>query len=114
MADEPTLDLSAIFKALADPTRLAVFRCIRCCGPTCGYDTEQGTCCNAEGDDDRAGGVTACRIRCVVPCAPSTLTHHLNELRAAGLITTERQGRVVRCRVRPEALAGIAAFVSGK
>lgn len=106
-------DIAAIFKALADPTRLAVFQCIRCCGPTCGYDTEQGTCCNAE-CDCTAGGVTACRIRCTVPCAPSTLTHHLNELKAAGLITTEREGRIVRCRVRPEALAQIGAFVSGK
>ena len=117
MALEPVPNLAALFKALSDPTRLAVFQCIRCCGPTCGYDTASGACCNAaEGDCDCAsgGGVTACRIRCQVPCAPSTLTHHLNELRAAGLITTERRGRIVACRVRPEALVHIAAFVSGK
>ncbi|GAB4464950.1 MAG: hypothetical protein OHK0029_35270 [Armatimonadaceae bacterium] len=108
MDKETPPELAAIFKALSDPTRLAVFQCIRCCGPTCGYDTETGSCC---GECD---GITACRIRCQVPCAPSTLTHHLNELRAAGLITTEREGRVVRCRVRPEALQPIAAFVSGK
>lgn len=105
-------DISTIFKALSDPTRMAVFQCIRCCGSTCGYDTESGTCCGAEGDSSE--GVTACRVRCVVPCAPSTLTHHLNELRAAGLIVTVREGRVVRCRVRPETLARIGAFVSGK
>ncbi|MGC4043288.1 MAG: metalloregulator ArsR/SmtB family transcription factor [Armatimonas sp.] len=114
MPNEPQPDIAAIFKALSDPTRLAVFQCIRCCGPDCGYDTEKGTCCNAEGDCDCANGVTACAIRCTVPCAPSTLTHHLNELRAAGLITTEREGRIVRCRIRPEALARIGAFITGK
>jgi ArsR family transcriptional regulator, arsenate/arsenite/antimonite-responsive transcriptional repressor len=108
MSTEPTIDLAAIFKALSDPTRLAVFQCIRCCGPNCGYDGETGQCC---GEDC---GVTAGQIRCQIPCAPSTLTHHLNELRAAGLITTEREGRIVRCRIRPDALAHIAAFVSEK
>lgn len=115
MSEESVPSLAAIFKALSDPTRLAVFQCIRCCGPTCGYDTETGKCCNAAAAAcDCADGVTACRIRCTVPCAPSTLSHHLNELRAAGLITTERRGRIVACYVRPEALVHIAAFISGK
>jgi ArsR family transcriptional regulator, arsenate/arsenite/antimonite-responsive transcriptional repressor len=114
MPDESQPDIVAIFKALADPTRLAVFQCIRCCGSNCGYDTETGSCCGPRDGSGDCCGVTACRIRCQVPCAPSTLTHHLNELRAAGLIVTEREGRVVRCRVRPEALRHIAAFVSGK
>lgn len=106
-------DLPAIFKALSDPTRLAVFNCIRCCGPACGYDVESGQCCGG-GCESGAEEVAACHIRCQVPCAPSTLTHHLNELRAAGLIVTEKRGRVVYCRVLPHALAQVAAFVSGK
>lgn len=114
MPEEPAIDLAAIFKALSDPTRLAVFQCIRCCGPNCGYDAETGVCCGPPDGNGECEGVTACRIRCQVPCAPSTLTHHLNELRAAGLITTERRGRIVACRVRPEALAHIAAFIAGK
>ncbi len=103
------LDIAAIFKALADPTRLAVYNCIRCCGGDCGYDTATGSCSGCSCD-----GVAACQVRCQVPCAPSTLSHHLNELRAAGLITTEKRGRVVYCHVRLEALAHIAQFVSGK
>lgn len=86
-------DIAAVFKALCDPTRLAVFNCIRC------------------GDDGNE--VAVCRIRCQVPCAPSTLTHHLNELRAAGMITTEKRGRIVYCRVRTDALARIGAFALG-
>jgi DNA-binding transcriptional ArsR family regulator len=53
-------------------------------------------------------------IRCQVPCAPSTLTHHLSELRDAGLIETEKRGRVVYCRIKTDALGAIAAFVGGK
>ncbi len=106
--DSSTIDLAAVFKALSDPTRLAVFNCIRCCGPACGYDAENGICCGS------CDGVAACTLRCEVPCAPSTLTHHLNELRAVGLIVTEKRGRVVYCRVLPEALARIGAFITGK
>ena len=100
---------AAIFKALSDPTRLAVLQCIRCCGGDCGYDTETGSCsgCTCE-------GVAVCSIRCQVPCAPSTLTHHLNELRAAGLITTEKRGRVVFCRINQDALARAASFLLSK
>ena len=100
-------DIITIFKALADPTRLAVFNCIRCCGSTCAY-TEGGQCC---GDCE---GTAACYIRCQVPCAPSTITHHLNELRDAGLIETEKRGRVVYCKVKPEALSALGAFITGK
>ena len=107
-------EIITLFKALSDPTRYAVFNCIRCCGPSCAYDTEEGCCCGHCEGENPEDGVAACRIRCQVPCAPSTLTHHLNELRAAGLIETEKRGRIVYCRVRPEALIKIAAFVSGK
>lgn len=102
-------DIATIFKALSDATRLAVFQCIRCCGDETCYDVEHGCCCPACEE-----GVAACRVRCKVPCAPSTLSHHLNELRAAGLITTEKRGRVVYCRVCPEALGKIDTFVKGK
>lgn len=104
-------DIIAVFRALSDPTRFAVYQCIRCCGGACSYNEDRGECCGSNDDND---GVTACRIRCTVPCSPSTLSHHLNELRAAGLITTERHGRVIKCRIHTEALAQIGAFVAGK
>ncbi len=100
-------DLEKIFQALADPTRLAVFDCIRGCGGAAAYDTESGEC-----DAGTPGSVAACQVRCHVPCAPSTLTHHLNVLRAAGLVETERRGREVYARVRPEALARMVLFAT--
>ena len=98
-------DILPILRALADPTRLAVFQCIRGCGGTAGYDTATGFC-----DGGTEGGAAVCDIRCQVPCAPSTLTHHLNTLRDAGLIETQKRGRVVYARIRPDALMKLTAF----
>ncbi len=92
------VDMAVLFQALGDPTRLAVFQCLRGCGGEVTYDVETG------------GLVACCDVRCVVPCAPSTLTHHLNVLRAAGLIETVRKGREVFARVAPGGLERIAAF----
>ena len=89
--------MAAIFGALGDPTRLAVFQCLRGCGGEATYD-------------EKGGLVACCEVRCVVPCAPSTLTHHLNVLRAAGLIETVRQGRETFARVLPEGLRQIESF----
>ena len=96
-----------ILRALADPTRLAVFQCIRQCGGEVCYDTCTGLC-----DGGCAGGMAVCDVRCQVPCAPSTLSHHLNTLRDAGLIETRKRGREVYAAIRPDALMKIVAFCS--
>ncbi|MEO7716971.1 MAG: metalloregulator ArsR/SmtB family transcription factor [Capsulimonas sp.] len=98
-------EIILILKALADPTRLEVFQCIRGCGGSAGYDIGTGMC-----DGGTEGGVAVCDVKCKVPCAPSTLTHHLNVLRDAGLIETQKRGRVVYACVRAEAIQKIAAF----
>lgn len=99
-------DLSRAFQALADPTRLAVFQCIRGCGGASVYDTETGEC-----DAGASASVAVCSVRCQVPCAPSTLTHHLNALRDAGLIRTEKRGRQVYATVVPQALERLSRFL---
>ncbi len=45
-----------------------------------------------------------------VGAAPSTLTHHLKFLAAAGLLTQERQGRSQICRANFEAIESLGAF----
>ena len=92
-------------QALADPTRLAVFDCIRGCGGDTGYDTATGEC-----DAGEPGAICLCDVKCQVPCAPSTLTHHLNVLRDAGLIVTEKRGRTVFARIVPARLAQLARY----
>ncbi len=104
-AKADTQGVMHIFRALADPMRLAVFECIRGCGGAAGYDLESGCC-----DGGLEGGVSLCDIRCRMPCAASTLSHHLNALRDAGLIETKKQGRVVYARILPDTLARAADF----
>lgn len=98
-------DVLVVFQALADPTRFAVFNCIRGCGGESAYDAETGLC-----DAGEPQAVSVCSVKCQVPCAPSTLTHHLNTLRDAGLITTEKRGRNVYAAVVPERLALVSKF----
>jgi ArsR family transcriptional regulator len=43
--------------------------------------------------------------------APSTASHHLKELRQAGLIKTRRRGRMVECWVDPQVLKDLASFL---
>lgn len=74
-------ELTRIARALADPTRLSLFRAI----------AEQGelTC-----------GELAERF----PIAQSTVSHHLNVLMNAGLIEMRKQGQHHLFRVRAETL----------
>lgn len=97
---------AAMFKALGDPTRLRIFDFLRgCCCPVAVEETGevrpvQGptvgeVCCNVTGAD---------RITSVV-------SHHIKELRLAGLITVERRGKNMICGVNHEALAQLAAYL---
>ena len=106
---EQSLDMAAMFKALGDPTRLHIFAFLRaqCClvavavngdvrpviGPTVGE-----VCCHVTGAE---------RIN-------STISHHLKELRLAGLITVERRGKNMLCGVNRDAIAALAAFLGGE
>ena len=57
-------------------------------------------------------------MRCVGEVArglgvsPSTVSHHLKELRSAGLIKMERRGRMIECSVSVDALREIEGFFS--
>jgi ArsR family transcriptional regulator len=42
--------------------------------------------------------------------APSTVSHHLKELRQCGLIHMERRGQHVQCWAEPETLASLERF----
>ena len=87
-------DLAEVFKALSDPTRLGIFRIIR-----------DGGCCPDEGG---TGGLSELAGRFGVSL--STVSHHVKELRRAGLIRCEKRGQTVACRAVPEALELIHRF----
>ena len=69
------------FKALSNENRLAIFEQIR---KGCGRGTIDG--------DNRPA---VCEVASTVNIAPSTISHHIKELRRARLITCERRGQTI-------------------
>jgi ArsR family transcriptional regulator len=103
------VDVSAMFKALGDPTRLHIFEFLRsCCCPVAVEET---------GDVRPVVGPTVGEVCCHVTGAEqinSKISHHLKELRLAGLITVERRGKNMICGVNREAVAALAAYLGGE
>ena len=114
--------LAAIFKALSDRNRLAIFQTIRscCCGivndAEAAADDAAGS---AEAQPRPAGevdlpsdvGNSVSDIASRFDLSMSTVSHHLKELRNAGLIICEKRGQWVYCRPNPEALKDIEGFL---
>jgi ArsR family transcriptional regulator len=69
------------FKALSNKNRLAIFEQIR---KGCGQARL--------GDDNR---LAVCAVASAVNIVPSTISHHIKELRRAHLIHCERQGQTI-------------------
>ena len=93
--------LSQIFKALSNPNRLKIYlRLISCCQPgtISEIHSEQCACVGELGQD--------------LGIVPSTVSHHIKELRQAGLIHMKRQGQKMECWVSPETLELVRGFFS--
>lgn len=89
-----------IFKALSSPHRLTIYlRLLECCGA--------GTLCGTDVSDvDSCVGEIASGLK----LAPSTVSHHLKELRQTGLIIMEKQGQKSLCHVDPDRLEQLHQF----
>jgi ArsR family transcriptional regulator, arsenate/arsenite/antimonite-responsive transcriptional repressor len=88
-------ELASMFKALGDPVRLRLLSLI------------------ASRPD---GEVCVCELTPVFNLSQPTISHHLKQLRQAGLVESERRGTWVYYRVRPETtdrLAAVLASVTG-
>ncbi|MGH2467926.1 MAG: ArsR/SmtB family transcription factor [Candidatus Limnocylindrales bacterium] len=81
---------ATLLRALADPTRLAIVRQLAFEGQTCQCD------------------LTAC-----CELSQPTVSHHMQVLRAAGLVAAERRGSWVYYGLEPSALVRLRALVSG-
>lgn len=94
--------LAPVFKALGDDNRAAIFELLknRCC--------DSGPCC--EGTEESLNR-TVSEIAKEFDLALSTVSHHLKELRGAGLITCVRQGQRVHCSVDFEMLETLREFL---
>lgn len=92
-------ELAAVFKALSDPNRLAILEMLReQCGGECELDAE---------------GSTVSEVASCCDVGLSTVSHHLKELRRAGLVDCVRRGQRVCCTPNREALAAVEAFLRG-
>ena len=79
---EENARIVAAMKALSNENRLAIFERIR-------SGQGQGT---LDSDDQ----LTVCEVASTFNIALSTISHHIKELRAGGLITCGRQGQTIR------------------
>ena len=90
-------------KALGDPTRLEIVTMLsKCCAPLT---------LDAGGGVRRAAGPTAGEVCCRITGEKqinSRISFHLKELRQAGLISVERQGKYMVCAVERNALSELS------
>ena len=94
--------LAEVFKALSNPNRLHIFlRLVSCCPP--------GTKCIS----DAAGQPCVGELGQDLEIDPSTVSHHLKELRRSGLIRMERRGKKIICWVDRETVLTMANLLTG-
>lgn len=100
-------DVTLLFKALADPTRRGIFEflCERCC-PVGVEDT---------GEVRQVRGTTVGDVCCHITGGEkfsSTISFHIKELRLAGLIRAEKDGKYMVCSVRREAIDAMTDYLT--
>ncbi|MGL1933292.1 MAG: helix-turn-helix domain-containing protein [Desulfotalea sp.] len=90
-----------IFRALSNPNRLKIFLELIAYmepGSVCTSDAEKADACQLD---------MARRL----DIAPSTVSHHIKELKHAGLITIQRNGRNVSLQINPKNVALLKDFL---
>ena len=90
LAEEARRDLAARFKALADPTRVAIVN--RLSGADC---------------------VCVCDLTDAFDLSQPTISHHLRILREAGLVEASRRGTWAYYRLVPEAVGALRGALGG-
>ncbi|MBN2081428.1 helix-turn-helix transcriptional regulator [bacterium] len=92
--------LAGIFKALSHPHRLRIFLRLAACCPR-----------QATAGDEPEALLGVSDVGADLELAPSTLSHHIKELKQAGIIRAARQGQSIRCWIDPEVIEALAGFI---
>lgn len=98
--------LSLAFRALGHPHRLRVVRALM---------ERALACCSVERVQDCMLDPASCNVGSLaasVSCAPSTLSRHLKELEAAGIIERVRDGRFLYCRINRARMEELREFLT--
>jgi ArsR family transcriptional regulator, arsenate/arsenite/antimonite-responsive transcriptional repressor len=88
--DDAALEIALRLKALADPVRVKLMSLL--------FSSEVGEECS-------------CDLAAAVDLTESTVSHHLSQLRRAGLVDSERRGMNVYHRPRGESLAALCTVL---
>ena len=83
-------ELAARFKALADPTRVAIVNCLAAADEVC-----------------------VCDLNARFELSQPTISHHLKILREAGLVDSSRRGTWAYYRLVPEAIESLRGALGG-
>jgi len=94
--------LAAAFAALSNPQRLRMF--VKLASSGCASESRK------EKPELTAGFCCATEVGDGLDLAASTVSHHLKELRQAGLVHVERRGRRIDCWASQETLELLASF----
>ncbi len=93
----PMYDTVKLLKALSHEHRLAIFERLR----------HQDLAC-----DGGEGGCTVGEIAQQFNVSLSTVSHHLKELKEAGLIKCEQRGQHIYCKINEEAVSELRRYFS--
>jgi ArsR family transcriptional regulator len=85
----PKISPAEVFKALGDEPRLRIIE----------YLASSQSCC------EPSDGICACDIQDLVGLSQATVSHHMKILVQAGLVTSEKRGRLVYYSINPEGFA---------
>jgi ArsR family transcriptional regulator len=88
-----------MLKALSNPNRLKIFlRLINCCPPgRVSCITDNMSACVGEVSKD-------------LGIVPSTVSHHIKELRQSGLVNVKRRGQNIECWIDSKKLKELTSF----
>jgi ArsR family transcriptional regulator, arsenate/arsenite/antimonite-responsive transcriptional repressor len=88
LSDDDALEIALRLKALADPVRVKIVSYLF---------------------SSTAGEEISGELAAVLQLSESTVSHHLSQLRRAGIVLSDRRGMNVYHRVRPDALQALCA-----
>lgn len=90
LSDADALEVAMRLKALADPVRVKIMSLLF----------------SSQSSEETSGDLAT-----VLGISESTVSHHLGQLRKAGLLLSERRGMNVFHRVKPEALQALCVVL---
>ncbi len=88
--DDTALEIALRLKALADPVRIKLVSILLA---------------------DTGDGICTCDLAAAVGLTEATTSHHLGQLRKAGMVAPDRRGMNVYYRARPESLEALRSVL---